>query len=124
MATDLDGVPIEIVREVETSPGSSVTRGAGLRISWSNGKTNLFSSSLLRRHCPCAACDEARGSTAHQSPLSGGRSTLRVLKATAEEETDLQNVWAVGNYAIGISWGDKHSSGIYSWETLRALVAE
>jgi DUF971 family protein len=28
-------------------------------------------------------------------------------------------VAAVGNYAIQPTWSDGHSTGIYSWETLR-----
>ena len=27
----------------------------------------------------------------------------------------------VGTYALQLSWNDGHSSGLFSWETLRAL---
>ena len=27
----------------------------------------------------------------------------------------------VGNYALSIIWSDGHSTGIYSWQTLRAI---
>jgi DUF971 family protein len=27
----------------------------------------------------------------------------------------------VGNYAVQITWGDAHDTGIYSWEYLRSL---
>ena len=31
-------------------------------------------------------------------------------------------VWAVGNYAIGVAFTDGHSTGIYSFERLRAMA--
>ena len=30
-----------------------------------------------------------------------------------------EQIVAVGNYAIQITWSDGHSTGIYSWQTLR-----
>ena len=35
-------------------------------------------------------------------------------------ELNLESIEAVGAYAIQISWSDGHSTGIYSWEWLRA----
>jgi DUF971 family protein len=28
---------------------------------------------------------------------------------------------AIGNYAVRLGWNDGHSSGLYTWETLRRL---
>jgi len=34
---------------------------------------------------------------------------------------ELRNLEQVGNYALGLSWGDAHETGIYSFRYLRAL---
>lgn len=34
---------------------------------------------------------------------------------------ELRNLEQVGNYALGLSWGDAHDTGIYSFRYLRAL---
>jgi DUF971 family protein len=38
------------------------------------------------------------------------------------EELKIDRIWAVGNYALGVAWGDGHNSGIYRFELLRDLV--
>jgi prepilin-type processing-associated H-X9-DG protein len=37
------------------------------------------------------------------------------------KKTRLENVTAVGNYAINIVWGDGHTAGIYNWKYLYSL---
>lgn len=96
-------------------------QGRGISITWSTGEDVELSSVTLRKNCPCAECLEKRGDTSHSKPLIGRAASLRVLSATAEEETDLRKVWPIGNYAVGIQWGDRHDSGIYSYELLREL---
>ncbi len=34
---------------------------------------------------------------------------------------ELRNLEQVGNYALGLGWGDAHDTGIYSFRYLRAL---
>jgi DUF971 family protein len=34
---------------------------------------------------------------------------------------ELRNLEQVGNYALGLAWGDAHDTGIYSFRYLRAL---
>jgi DUF971 family protein len=34
---------------------------------------------------------------------------------------DLRNIEQIGNYALGLGWGDAHDTGIYSFRYLRAL---
>lgn len=108
------------------------TEGAGgIRLTWSDGRTNTIDSLKLRRLCPCASCLEARGEgAAHEKPLSAapspenrpsGKSLLQVVKSSAEEETRIDKIWSVGSYALGIRWGDKHDSGIYTWDYLREI---
>jgi DUF971 family protein len=44
-----------------------------------------------------------------------------VVEATLDQELTLQEIWGVGQYAIGLRWGDGHDSGIYTFEYLREL---
>lgn len=116
--------PIKISRLTGSAAPDERPPGSGLQIEWSDGTTTALSSEMLRRNCPCASCREERGEGSHSQPLSaqprGGR--LRVIAATGAEQTDLVQVWPVGNYAIGILWGDRHDSGIFSFGLLRELA--
>ncbi len=112
--------PIEISRKMEPP---------GVRIRWSDGLDNFIPALLLRRECPCANCAEARGSSTHDAPLGQPAKPrksrlLTVMQAGLEEQTEIVKLWPVGNYALGVLWGDKHDSGIYQYELLRRLAAE
>jgi DUF971 family protein len=37
------------------------------------------------------------------------------------DNVELKNVAVVGNYAVSLSWGDGHDTGIYSYRYLREL---
>jgi DUF971 family protein len=87
-----------------------------LIIDWSDGHRSTYSFSLLRHACPCAEC-------------RGGHENMR---ATPDEEvfdmpdedtpsTRLENIEAVGTYALTPRWEDGHEFGIYTWSYLRAL---
>ncbi|MBN8550800.1 MAG: DUF971 domain-containing protein [Deltaproteobacteria bacterium] len=93
----------------------------GISLRWADGLSSIIESEKLRVECPCAGCREARGDTSHANPLTAKKSSLRVLKASKVEETQLKNIWAVGNYAVGVEWGDGHSAGIYTYDHLREL---
>jgi DUF971 family protein len=84
--------------------------GDKLRFSWNDGHEDIFSLSFLRRVCPCATCSAERES---------GRDAE--LPASAY---DIKEVNLVGNYAIQITWGDGHNTGIYSFDYLRLLKEE
>ena len=113
MNTTVKVTPTEIKRA-----GSS-----GLHISWSDGRRDALPGEFLRRNCPCAACKELRGDTSHSKPLTGKKpkKSLMVIENTIETETSLQQIWGVGQYALGMSWGDGHDSGIYTFDYLREL---
>lgn len=96
--------------------------GKGLDITWNDGTLTALSAKTLRTLCPCASCKEARGDGSHEKPLTTKKRSLMVVEHTAEEELELKNVWGVGNYAIGIEWGDGHSTGIYTYDYLQSLV--
>ncbi len=114
--------PREIRRRSKSQSGEASE--GGLDLIWGSGEEVFLSARTLRLNCPCAECLAKQGSTAHDKPLTPGRSLLRVVSATVEQETEIILVWPIGNYAIGIRWGDNHDSGIYSFELLRKLSNE
>ena len=64
-----------------------------------------FPHDILRGFCPCAGCQ------GHSGPIEfqpGGNDELRELSP-------------IGNYAVALTWGDGHASGIYSYRFLRTL---
>ena len=84
-------------------------KGGELRIAWADGHQSVYPLAYLRKHCPCAVCNEQRN---NQDPL-------RVLKpdqalATGELTPDRQPVELVGNYALQFFWKDGHQTGIYT----------
>jgi ATP-binding protein involved in chromosome partitioning len=108
--------------------------GVGLAIRWQDGAQGTIPARLLRTYCPCANCREARGEGNHERPLSAPvaesapskgntkkRRSLAIVQNSIEEELDLREVWAVGNYAIGLRWADGHATGIYPFKLLREL---
>lgn len=104
--------PIEIKR----------LENAGILVKWSDLSETNIKSEHLRKNCPCATCNQARGDKSHAAPLTAGKSLLKIIEHTKDEEIDLKAVWAIGNYALGIRWGDGHDSGIYTYQYLRELV--
>ncbi|MFM1847752.1 MAG: hypothetical protein RL417_1226 [Pseudomonadota bacterium] len=109
-------VPTEIKRLQST----------GIAITWSDGSHGEISSDTLRRHCPCASCREMRGDTSHSKPLTTPAKPakprgLAIVESSLAEETALKEIWAVGQYALGMSWGDGHATGIYTFDLLKDL---
>lgn len=95
-----------------------------LALRWSSGESISLPGELLRRRCPCASCEELRGSTSHAKPLTGRAGLLKVVTATKDESVRIDEIWAVGSYALGIRFGDKHDTGIFSYALLRELTGE
>ncbi len=99
-------------------------KGIGLEITWSGENPIVIPARNLRDSCPCATCEEQRGKQTHANPLGSprvGRALLQVVNATRDEGYELKKLWGIGNYAIGIQWGDGHDSGIYSYAILKEL---
>lgn len=116
-AADRNPVPVEIRRlSAELAPPNG-----GLSLRWSGGGEGFINAETLRRSCPCASCNEIRGDSSHSKPLSTGGSRLKVISAPLEESLRLDAIWPVGNYALGIRWGDGHETGIYTFPFLRTL---
>jgi DUF971 family protein len=83
-------------------------RGADTtEIDWGDGHKGIYPHTILRGYCPCAGCQG-----------HGGNISFIERVGNALEIDDLE---AVGNYALQITWFDGHSSGIYSYAYLRSL---
>lgn len=64
-----------------------------------------------RPRCQCAACvDEYTG-----RPL--------LDPSTVAEDVEPVSIETKGNYAVGVTWSDGHTSSIYKYDTLHAIVA-
>jgi DUF971 family protein len=83
-----------------------------LSIQWDDGHDSFISLLTLRDHCPCAGCQ-------------GETILLKTYKPDPQHHLPgrykLTGIQQVGHYAIQLSWGDGHSTGIYTWEILRNL---
>jgi DUF971 family protein len=85
----------------------------GLAIKWNDDSDSLLPYEKLRTLCPCAHCS---GETdVFGNVYKGPDETLPT------NAFQLVNVVKVGHYAIRISWGDGHNTGIFSYEMLREM---
>lgn len=87
-----------------------------LTITWDDGHKSTYSFSLLRHACPCAEC---RGG--HDKMSTDPDPSVFLMAEEDSTATHLQQIEAVGSYAITIQWEDGHHYGIYNWDYLRAL---
>jgi len=83
-----------------------VDRATGVRLTWEDGSVTAVDLATLRQRCPCAAC-RTRRDQGHAVAAPGAP---RLVDAEI-----------VGGYGLGVTWGDGHRTGIYSWELLHAL---
>ena len=86
--------------------------GAELAIVWEDESESYFSSEFLRRYSPSA---ENIGEKDIFGNKYGGTDKKDFPDVT------IQSWDFLGNYAIRPLFSDGHSSGIYSWEYLKAL---
>ena len=97
--------------------GITANRQTGeLTIGWDDGHQSVYSFSLLRHACPCAAC---RGG--HENMRSEPDPLVFDLSDEDSPATRMRNLEAVGTYAITVEWEDGHHYGIYNWNYLRSL---
>jgi len=88
--------------------------GRELALSLGDGREMYFPLSMLRRACPCAACQG--------EPDALGR-VIRPAVERGAGAFDLQRFEMVGGYGIQLHWADGHGSGIYSLDYLGKLDA-
>lgn len=64
---------------------------------------------FLRGFCPCARCQGHGAGPPTWTPAPHPAAYV------------VENVSPVGTYALCVVWGDRHDTGIYSFETLRRM---
>jgi ATP-binding protein involved in chromosome partitioning len=82
-----------------------------LSILWEDGHLDDFDVRDLRLACHCALCVEEMS----------GRPLLD--PKTVRSDVSPQKILSVGNYAIAFHWNDGHTTGIHSFNDLRAMGA-
>lgn len=87
--------------------------GTELALRFADGEELYLSLDMLRRACPCAACQG--------EPDALGR-VLRPVQQIGPRGFELQRYEVVGGYAVQLFWADGHSTGIYSFDYLRRLA--
>lgn len=88
--------------------------GDQLALAFDDGVECFLPLSLLRRACPCAACQG--------EPDALGR-VVRPVPSIGDDGFGLRRIEAVGGYALQLFWRDGHSTGIYTFDYLRRLDA-
>lgn len=89
-----------------TPTGVKAPHGARVfEITWADGRIHRIPHRILRGYCPCASC---QGHGAGTRFVDSG-------------DPELRELGQVGNYAIELTWGDGHATGIYPFPYLRRL---
>jgi len=88
----------------------------GISIKWDDEKEFSLSLQYLRDRCPCASCAGESVLWREYKPLP--------LNVLVPGKYDLKSAEVVGNYAIALTWGDGHNTGIYAFDYLRRICVE
>ena len=80
-----------------------------MTVTWEDGRVSRFGLEELRVNCLCAHCRGLREQGQEAWPGAGAPATLRI-----------ESVREVGNWGLNFGWNDGHTTGIYTWEVLRA----
>jgi DUF971 family protein len=94
-------------RAAEPPEAIDVTPEGAFRILWPGGPETTVQPLRMRDACPCAGCVEE------------GTGVKLLDPASIPGDIRPLEIRPVGNYAVQIFWSDGHSTGIYTWETLR-----
>ena len=104
---------ISIVNEktlsVRHRPAEAKVTDEAIDIVWSDGHTSHLPHRPLRLACPCAMCvDEWTGQP-------------RLDPKQVPSDVRALEIRPVGRYALQFSWSDGHTTGLYSYDKIRAL---
>jgi DUF971 family protein len=83
-----------------------------MEIDWADGVTSRIEHWIIRGFCPCADCQ------GHAGPI---RFVPEARDRASSQQ--LRDIRRVGNYALELTWGDGHASGIYTFGHLRLLAS-
>lgn len=95
--------------DLETRARSVDVEADSLVVVWADEHVSRFELVELRRSCTCAQCRELRERGEAIWPKPGVPATVEVTGAEL-----------VGGWGLSLQWNDRHETGIYRWETLRA----
>jgi len=96
---------LDVPEKIEVNDGRAVV------ITWSDGMVQTITAPELRGACMCAACREDAGAQVTASLLEQP-DQIRISAAAL-----------VGAYAINFGFApDNHSTGIYAYDSLRAMA--
>ena len=87
--------------------------GNELALAFDDGEELYLPLDLVRRACPCAACQG--------EPDALGR-VLRPVQQIGPRGFELLKSDVIGGYAIQLFWADGHSTGLYTFDYLRRLA--
>ena len=83
-----------------------------VQIRWNTWEEAVYPAKYLRGQCPCASCVDE---------VTGKRIVTENLLPILVYQTKIE---PVGRYGIQIFWSDGHSTGLYTWERLHAMLPE
>ena len=89
--------------------------GTELAIKWDACEDTFVPLELLRRACPCASCAGERDIMGNL--YKGPDKPLRA------ESFQLTRYEFVGGYGFRPEWGDRHNSGIFSYDYIQKVAA-
>lgn len=91
-------------------PKVAYTPGTGIVVTLSSGEQKVVSPAALRRACRCANCIEEFSGKPILDP------------ASVPESVYPRAMTPMGNYAVGVSWSDGHTSSIYPYDLILTLA--
>ena len=89
--------------------------GDFLAVRWNDGSESIVSKRTMREQCPCAQC-------AGEPDVTGALRRPMNLPALTDASFEVTGTERVGSYALAVTWGDGHRTGIYSWDFIRRLA--
>lgn len=95
--------------EDRSAPGVAFD-GKTITLKWNNGRVWTVSNKDLRASCQCALCI---------NEMTGAKI---IDPAKIRADIAATQVTPLGNYAVGVTWNDGHSSGIYPYKRIEELA--
>lgn len=83
-----------------------------IMLKWNNGRVWKVDNKVLRASCQCALCI---------NEMTGEK---LIDESKIRADIAATQITPLGNYAIGVTWNDGHSSGIYPYKTIEKLLGE